>query len=42
MSAVYKWIGSLSATPKDFLLSKVPMISVYPDESISVVEKEFL
>ena len=42
MSAVYYWIGSLSPTPKNFRLSKMPNITLYPDASVASADKELL
>ena len=42
ISAVYDWVGSLSKTPKHFILSKVPTVPIYPDESVTVADKEVL
>ena len=42
VSAVYDWVGSLSATPRHFALSKLPMVQIYPDESVTVASNELL
>ena len=36
VSAVYDWVGSLSTTPKHFALSKLPMVQIYPGESVTM------
>ena len=42
VSAVYDWVGSLSITPKHFALSKLPMVQIYQDESVTVASNELL
>ena len=42
MSAVYDWIGSLSTTPKHFSLSIAHIVTIYPDENVTVTDKAIL
>ena len=42
MSAVYDWIGSFSTTPKHFSLSIAHMVTIYPDENVTVTDKAIL
>ena len=42
MSVVYDWVGSLGTTPKHFSLSIAPMVTIYPDENVTVADKAAL